>query len=223
MGVGLRALVGRVARSTVADLRILRSPRALIIAFGCTFFINGLYSFVMMVPFAMQTAGHSLADAAYCISASAVANLVMRVLGSVLSDYAWFNMRIAYMTGLALTATSIFAFSLLDSVPWMMAAMITLGLGVGTTMSIYNLVMVRFMGLENLAPTFGASGLVLAIGFLALGPLVGMIRDATGSYSVSMWVLSGYVYISFVLWVFMPAAQAHDRRRAEKEAEETTS
>ncbi|MPD05437.1 Monocarboxylate transporter 6 [Portunus trituberculatus] len=106
-GVSRRTLVGRVARNTVADLVILRSPRALIIAIGSTFFIIGFYNFIMMVPFVIQIAGHSLADAANCISASAFANLVMRILGSVLSDYAWFNMRLAYMAGLAITAFSI--------------------------------------------------------------------------------------------------------------------
>ena len=103
---GLRALLARVVNSTVADLTILRSPRALVIAFGSTFFLNGFYNFIMMVPFAMLVAGHSLEDAAYCISASAFANLVMRILASGLSDFSWFNMRLVYMTGLALTSIS---------------------------------------------------------------------------------------------------------------------
>ncbi|XP_045126661.1 monocarboxylate transporter 5-like isoform X4 [Portunus trituberculatus] len=217
-GVGLRMLVRRVARNTVADLVILRSPRALIIAFGSTFFIIGFYNFIMMVPFVMQIAGHSLADAANCISASAFANLVMRILGSVLSDYAWFNMRLAYMAGLAFTATSIMVFPLLESVPSMMVVMTTWGMGVGTTMSLFNLIMVKFMGLENLPPMFGGTSLILASGFLTIGPLVGLVRDTSGSYPVSMWVLSGYVYLAFFLWMFMPAAQAYDRRKMEAEA-----
>lgn len=97
----------RVAHSIWADLAILRSPRALIIALGCSFFIIGYYNFVMMVPFAMLTSGYSLTDATNCISAMAFANLLMRVLASLLSDCAWFNMRIVYMTGLALTSFSI--------------------------------------------------------------------------------------------------------------------
>lgn len=100
-------LLVRVTRSTLADLAILRSPRAVIISLGSTFFVIGYFNFVMMVPFAMQTAGHSLADAAYCISASAITNMMMRLSSSALSDCAWFNMRGAYMTGLALSSGSI--------------------------------------------------------------------------------------------------------------------
>ena len=45
-----------------------------------------------------------------------------------------------------------------------------------------------------------------------------MIRDYSGNYTICMFVLSGYVCISFLLWVLMPAAQAYDRRRMEVEA-----
>lgn len=217
-GWGLCGLLVSVARSTWADLAILRSPRACIIALGCCFFIIGYFNFLMMVPFAMQTAGHSLADATYCLSASGITNLLMRLSASALSDCAWFNMRVVYMSGLALTSASILVFPLLGSLPWMMAAMVTFGLGVGTTMGLYNLSMVRFMGLENLAPVFGASSFALAVGFITVGPLIGVIRDFSGSYTVSMWILSGYVFTGFLLWVFMPAAQAYDRRRAEAKA-----
>ncbi|KAK8392067.1 hypothetical protein O3P69_017592 [Scylla paramamosain] len=170
--VDLRRLMARVARNTVAGLAILRSPCALIIGLGSTFFLIGFYNFIMMVPFAMQIAGHSLADAVNCISASAFSNLVMRILGSVLSDYAWYNMRLAYMAGLALTATSIMVFPLLESVPWMMVVMTTWGMGVGTTMSLFNLIMVEFMGLENLPLMFGGTSLMMATGFLTIGPLI---------------------------------------------------
>lgn len=64
-------------------------------------------------------------------------------------------------------------FPLLGSLPWIMVAMVTFGLGVGTTMALYNLIMVRFMGLENLAPVFGASSIALAVGFITVGPLIG--------------------------------------------------
>lgn len=107
-GGGSSELWIRVGRSILSDLGILKSPRALIIALGSCCFIIGYYNFLMMVPFAMQTAGHSLADAANCISASAVTNLSLRLLASALSDCAWFNMRAVYMTGLALTSASIF-------------------------------------------------------------------------------------------------------------------
>lgn len=49
--------------------------------------------------------------------------------------------------------------------------------------------------------------------------LAGVIRDASGSYAVSMWVLAGLTFISFLLWLLMPAAQAYERRRAESCAE----
>lgn len=106
-GSGLCAMLVSVARTTWADLAILRSPRACIIALGCCFFIIAYFNFIMMVPFAMQAGGHSLADATYCLSALGITSLLSRLASSVLSDCAWFNMRVVYMSGLALTGGSI--------------------------------------------------------------------------------------------------------------------
>nr|XP_045608472.1 monocarboxylate transporter 9-like isoform X2 [Procambarus clarkii] len=216
---GLGELALRVAHNILSDLRIFRSPRAVIISLGCTFFINGYYNFIMMVPFAMLRAGHTLEDAAWCISVSAGCNLLCRILMSALSDSPRFNMRAAYMAGLAATAAAIFTFPLLTELRWLMVTMAVWGCGVGTTMGLYNLVMVTIMGLDNLAPVFGASCLAVGVGFLFLGPLIGVVRDATGSYTVSMWVLAAAVLTSFILWLFMPAAQAYDQRRAAHQAQ----
>ncbi|XP_042222005.1 monocarboxylate transporter 9-like isoform X2 [Homarus americanus] len=219
----LGVLLVRVSRSTIKDLGIFRSPRAIIIAVSNTFFINGYYNFIMMVPFAMQAADHTLADSAWCISVSAVCSLVFRMLMSSLSDWPKFNMRLAYMSGLATTATSILVFPLVKELQWLMVVMAAWGSGVGTTMGLFNLIMVKIMGLENLPPVFGASCLIIGIGFLSLGQLIGVIRDASGSYAVSMWVLSGAGFISVSLWFFMPAAQAYDQRRSTREVNEEES
>ncbi|XP_071521342.1 LOW QUALITY PROTEIN: monocarboxylate transporter 12-B-like [Panulirus ornatus] len=209
----------QVVRTTIADLGVFRSPCAVIISFGSSLFLNGYYNFAMMVPFAMQAAGHTLQDSATCISVSAVCNLLARGLISALSDCRGFNMRAVYMTGITTSATCVFVFPLLSDLGWMMATMAVWGSGVGTTMGLFNLVMVRFMGLDKLAPVFGASSLTIGAGFLFFGPLTGVIRDVSGSYAVSMWVLSGIMFTATILWLFMPAAQAYDQRRRAKENE----
>ncbi|XP_069937943.1 monocarboxylate transporter 9-like [Cherax quadricarinatus] len=219
--VGFATLILSVARNTINNLKIFRSPRAVIISFGCTFFLNGYYNFLMMVPFAMQASGRTLQDSAWCISVSGVCHLVARTLISVLSDWSRFNMRLAYMAGLASTAFTILVFPLLleFELRWLMVTMAVWGCGIGTTMGLYTLVMIKFMGLENLGAVYGASSLTVGFGFLSIGPLIGLVRDSSDSYAVSMWVLSGVVLTSFILWLFMPAAQDYDQRRVTKQSQ----
>ena len=99
------SLVVRVIRSLISDLGILRYHRAKIIAFGGLFLVNGYINFMMTFPFAVQAAGHTLEDSAWCISITGVCNFIARLSASVLSDYLWFNMKIMYVVGAVIIAT----------------------------------------------------------------------------------------------------------------------
>lgn len=200
-------ILRRVWCSTVSDLRALRSPRALIIAVGGTLCINGYLNFVMMVPFAMQAGGYTLQDSAFCISISAVCNLLLRMIVSTLSDWPRFSVRACYMAGFGLISATMFVFPLLTDLRWMMAVMGAWGCGVGANMGLYNLVMIKVMGIDRLPAVFGSSCFMVAIGFILFGPLIGVVRDVSGSYSISMWVLATMVLLSLCLWVLMPAAK----------------
>ncbi|XP_063613625.1 monocarboxylate transporter 14-like [Penaeus indicus] len=200
-------ILQRVWCSTVSDLRALRSPRALIIAVGGTLCINGYLNFVMMVPFAMQAGGYTLQDSAFCISISAVCNLLLRMIVSTLSDWPKFSVRACYMAGFGLISATMFVFPLLSDLRWMMVVMGAWGCGVGANMGLYNLVMIKVMGIDRLPSVFGSCCFMVAIGFILFGPLIGVVRDVSGSYSISMWVLATMVLLSLCLWVLMPAAK----------------
>lgn len=55
----------------------------------------------------------------------------------------------------------------------LMAAGVVYGLGLGFSLSMFNLSIVHYMGLDNLRPTIGILGLAGAVGFPTLGPLIG--------------------------------------------------
>lgn len=87
-------------------------------------------------------------------------------------------------------------FSLLESLPWLMMTMAVFGLGLGSTMGLYNLIMARFMGIENLPPIFGASSLALAVGFITVGPLIGEFPSWL-LYSKHFYVTEACVLMEF--------------------------
>lgn len=96
---GAWILIGRVFRLTIADLKILKSPPALIIALGGLLSQNGYLNFMLMMPFAVQAHGYALQDAAWCVSVAGICNLVARLGTTTLSDCSWFNMRLVYVLG----------------------------------------------------------------------------------------------------------------------------
>lgn len=95
------------------------------------------------------------------------------------------------------------------------------GCAAGMFYGLNNLLMTRVVGLHCLTSVYSARNLLGAIGFFTVGPLLGVIRDISGSYAVSMWVLASLMTFSFLMWLLMPAAQAYERRRGQKERRST--
>ncbi|XP_071521343.1 monocarboxylate transporter 14-like [Panulirus ornatus] len=215
----LWSTIKRVFRAILKDMRILKHPSSLIIALGSTFIVNGEASFIVMVPFAIQAEGHSLQTAAWCTSVAGICSFLTRLCVSALSDFPWFNMRLSYMAGIATMAISVIAFTLQTDVAWQAGMVGVWGCAVGVFYGLNNLLMTRIVSLRNLTSMYGAKNLMGALGFFSIGPLIGVIRDVSGSYAISMWVLSGIILTSFILWLFMPSAQAYDQRRRAKEAQ----
>lgn len=98
--------VVRLIKSTLADLRILKHARALVIALSITFTLNANENFLNVLPFAMQEAGHSLHDVATGVSVAALCGMLIRVVVSPLTDLPKFNMRGFFMFGSLVVALS---------------------------------------------------------------------------------------------------------------------
>ncbi|XP_042881767.1 monocarboxylate transporter 12-like [Penaeus japonicus] len=204
--------VTRVLRSVIKDICILKSPVATIIGLSATFCVSGHTNFTVMVPFALQAAGHSLETAAWSISTAGICNLVLRTSVSVMSDKKWFNMRLWYMVSIVSLATSVFLFTFLTDLIGITVVMAIMGCSVGGFQGMNNLLMAKTIGLERLTAMFSTTSFLVGIGSMSIGPFVGWIRDITGSYEISMRVLSCFIFSGFLLWLFMPTAQAYEKR-----------
>lgn len=61
----------------------------------------------------------------------------------------------------------------MEDVLWLTVVLGVWGIGVGIIMSIYVLIMIDYMGLDDFVPTFGATMLVVSFGYLIIGPIPG--------------------------------------------------
>nr|XP_045593024.1 monocarboxylate transporter 12-like [Procambarus clarkii] len=204
----------RVLQRTIGNLSTLKSPPAAIIAMGGMFTFNSCMNFVSIMPFAMQAAGHTNEAAGWCLTVGSIACLVATITASLLSDRPRFNMRAYYMTSVSLAAASTVVFSVLDDYRWQVAMMGVWGCSLGVINSLYNLLTLHYVGLEKMMSAMGSMMLLVGTGFVIFGPSIGMIRDATGSYAVSMWVCAGLAAITVALWAFMPAAVRYDQKKS---------
>lgn len=84
----------------------------------------------------------------------------------------------------------------MSDMTWVLVTLTGAGSGVGATMGLFNIIIVKFMGREQLAPVYGASGLVMAIGFVITGPAVGKTSPESKNVTVSL-----LRPVSSTLWV----------------------
>lgn len=210
---GVSSTLLRVWERIRTDVGVLRQCRCVILAVTVTLTETTMYNFIMMLPFVAKAAHHSLEDAAFCISLLGITSLVTRLVVSPLADCSMFSIRLSVMLGYLLKALAITVAVLSRELWHLMAVGVVFGLGLGFSLSMYNLAVVHYMGLDNLRPTIGILGLAGAVGFPTFGPLIGLVRDLTSSYSMSLCVMVALDLLSTGLWLLMPAAQAKDARR----------
>lgn len=214
---GFLTATARVVNTVVADLKILKSMRALIIVMGGVFTISAYLNFLMTVPFAIQHLGYSLSEAAWCMSLAAIANFAARLVTSGLSDQAWFNIRYAYMSGAIIISLTTAVFGFLQDFTHIQIVIAVWGCGVGINISLTILTMPHFMGAEKMPAVFGVHSLFLSFSLITIGPLFGLVRDWSGSYPMSMLVMGSTAGLSVMLWCLMPAAIAYDKRIEEEQ------
>lgn len=213
---GLHSNATQFLASMLANLRVLRYVKAIVIALGATLFLCGYQNFMAFMPFVVQDAGYTLGDAAQCVSVSAVFNMITRLTVAWLSDSSWFSYRVSLMFSSAVLTVTLIVFSLLRDIKWMIALMCIYGIGVGSYMCLFSLVMVHYFGLDKLVSMMGATMLVTSVSNITIGPMAGLVRDLTGSYSACIWVLAGLSFCSFLLWFFMPLAVRFDDSKKKK-------
>ncbi|XP_045126441.1 monocarboxylate transporter 9-like [Portunus trituberculatus] len=214
---GFLTATARVVRTVVADFKVLKSLRALIIVMGGVFTVSAYLNFLMMAPFAIQHLGYSLSEAAWCMSMAAIANFAARLVTSGLSDQAWFNIRYAYMSGAIIISFTTAVFGFLQDLTHIQVAMAVWGCGVGINISLIVLLMPHFMGAEKTPAVFGVHSLFLSFSLITIGPIFGLVRDWSKSYTVTMLVMGITAGLSVLLWCLMPAAIAHDKRIEEEQ------
>ncbi|XP_068201834.1 monocarboxylate transporter 13-like isoform X1 [Palaemon carinicauda] len=206
----------RILKNVLKTLTLIKSPVASIVAIGGSITLMSYLNFLVLLPFFMQEEGFSVADAAYCLSLSGLANLVTRLVVSTLSDYSWFNKRYCYMAGALTIGILAVVFCLVTDSTSKFIAIGFWGGGVGICMGLINLLMIEYVGREQHINELSFNCFTSSIFFIVSGPLLGLIRDVSGSYTYSLLCLAALAIIPFLLYLFMPAAQAYEKRNKEE-------
>jgi len=193
----------------------LKMPTVLILGFSYGMFLVGHMNFTMLIPFIVTEAGYTTDDASYCLSTYAISNLIARLTNTFLSDRSFFNAKFVYMSGGISAAVVCVVFSkVMSSWQWALVSLACYGFGSGVTSSIYRVLLLQTVGMEAYPSSMAGAGTISAFLFLTVAPLLGVARDYSATFTLSMLMAASLKLASALLWLLLPAARRYEARAA---------
>lgn len=85
--------------------------------------------------------------------------------------------------------------------PWLLVASACFGLSTGGLLPVWNALVARVFGVDSFGRAMGAMGPLITLSIMPAYALVGRLFDMTGSYSLGLWVLNGFILAAAALLI----------------------
>ncbi|XP_064101081.1 uncharacterized protein LOC135211796 [Macrobrachium nipponense] len=200
---GRASIPGLLRNLRCAQTAFWKDPLIMSVALFTSVTIPTAINIFAAVPFAMSDAGFSVQLAASAVSVNAVVDFFTRLFCALIVDQPWASPRMIYGLGqIVLICVPLGLMSGLHNYWVIFLCMGVLGVGLGIVYALDVFIIAYLAGEENLVLVFGISQFFRAIGFLMLGPIGGVLRDATGSYASAFLFFIGAVALAFMILIF---------------------
>nr|CAD7404035.1 unnamed protein product [Timema poppensis] len=183
---------------TFMDLDLLKDLSYLNILFGLSVFYVAELNFKMIVPFFFANLGYNKVETAFFLSMTAIADVAARVILPPICDRVKIRRRTLFMVAAIFLGISRSA-QQVSYVP-LMVALVSNGFLRGAALINFTLTISEHCSLEKLPAAFGLHMVAKGLFIVAIGPLIGVIRDVTGSYAACIHSQTVLVYTCCIAW-----------------------
>ncbi|XP_068214851.1 monocarboxylate transporter 4-like isoform X2 [Palaemon carinicauda] len=181
---------------------VLRDPLVLTTALYTGLSITTLLNIVSTVPFLLNDAGYNLKDSSWPVSVAAFADLGTRVLCASVVDFPWLNVRLLYAVAQIIAILAPNALMLgTHNYTMVLLTMGSVGIGLGIMYVLDVYIIIRVLGVERMQSVYGISQLLRAMSYCLIGPMGGVLRQATGSYRASIILYTCTISVGLLLLV----------------------
>lgn len=182
---------------------VLKDPLVICTALCTCLSITSVLNIFATMPFILNEAGYDLQASASAMTAAAMADLVTRIACAATVDRPWVKTRILYGVSQVISIAAPMAI-IAGTSNWIMvlASMIFIGVGLGIMYVLDVFIIIRVLGVEKLQSVYGVSQLLRVVAFGTLGPVGGVLRDATGSYASAIIFFTCVVFLGMLLLIF---------------------
>ncbi|XP_018400234.1 PREDICTED: monocarboxylate transporter 12-like [Cyphomyrmex costatus] len=185
---------------TYFDLDLLKNSTYLNTALGCSFFYVAESNFKLMTPFFLSNLGMKQAEVAFCLSLTAFTDILARLLLPTLFDkFGWKKRIIFWISGFLVGITRSILAEQTEKTP-LIATLVVAGFLRGATLVNLNLCISECCTLKKLPSAFGIFMVFKGLCVIVMSPLIGYIRDVSGSYKICIHVMTAMIFVTSVVW-----------------------
>lgn len=194
------------------DLDLLKDWSFLNLLLGLSLFWSGELQFRMLTPFFIRNLGYNMNDTAFCLSMTAITDILVRLILPPIFDRTTISKKmIFFVSSFFLAATRSVLAEQTEWIPLMIWLSIC-GFFRGMCLSNFTLTISEYCPLEKLPAAFGLHMVSKGVFVVAIGPLIGYVRDFTGSFATCIHVQNAMIMSCVLVWG-IEYALAFTRRR----------
>ncbi|CAG9792112.1 unnamed protein product [Diatraea saccharalis] len=195
------------------DLDLLKDWSFLNLLLGLSLFWSGELQFRMLTPFFIRSLGYNMNDTAFCLSMTAITDILVRLILPPIFDRTTISKKmIFFISAFFLAATRSVLAEQSEWVPLMIWLSIC-GFFRGMCLSNFTLTISEYCPLEKLPAAFGLHMVSKGVFVVVIGPIIGYVRDYTGSFAVCIHVQNALIMSCVLVWGIEYALQFTRRRK----------
>nr|CAD7575665.1 unnamed protein product [Timema californicum] len=205
-----RRFLERVAK--VLDLSLLKDPYYINLMVGMSIAMSAELNFSLLTPFILGDMGFSNDQTASVMSAIGIADIIFRFISPFFADYMEYSARTMYLISMAMLIASRTTIIFFNTFQSLLVVAVAIGVAKGVRTVYMSLVIPSYVPIERLASASGLQMVGNGIVLMVFGPLIGLLRDVTGSYNLCIVVINVMTALTATMWLVETALTRWRRR-----------
>ncbi|KAF5303575.1 hypothetical protein FQR65_LT08176 [Abscondita terminalis] len=182
------------------DLDLLKDPIYLNLVFGLSLFYVAEQNFKMVTPFFFDSIGYDKTKTALFLSVQAITDILARLVLPPICDRVKVRKRTLFMVGIFLVGISRSVLAQQTDYTMILVWLVVCGFLRGAALINFTITISEYSSLEKLPAAFGLHMVGKALFVVALGPLLGYIRDSTRSYPLCLHSQTFLIMLCCLAW-----------------------
>ncbi|KAJ9587654.1 hypothetical protein L9F63_018906, partial [Diploptera punctata] len=198
---------------TFFDLTLFKDPIYVSLMFGMSLAICAEFNFSLLTPFILKDRGFDTDSTAQIMSVIAGLDIIFRFIVPFFSDHFKISARNMYSFALILLVSSRTALIFSESFNSVMIVAVALGVAKGVRTVYMTIVIPNYVPIERLAAASGIQMVTNGLLLISFGPLIGVIRDFSGSYNWCIAFINLLTVVTLTLWTVESLITAYLKHR----------